>query len=196
MPLRLPVPPVIDHFWRWLFPSRSVMLELDADVASTVAALQARVVPAGIRNSLRSGMVGRADERSVSVRCRKLLARNSAAPEFAGRFETIDGRIFLVGELRASQSSRNALAGWIGFVVLWWVLAFAVTVGASGPGIPMWMVSVTPGLLIAFAAGITRLSWWLTESDGVQIECLLRDAIAAARGFESRVQVSSASGRV
>ena len=172
---------VADRAWRWVFPSRTVTLELRTDVDGAMRALRERAVPPGIRHALRGVVVARLDDRNIEVWCRKLLLKNNAAPTFVGRFTTTDGRMYLVGELRADRSNRIMFGTWVAIVSIMWVVEVATTVIlARSDLLSVSMALLAPPLMIALAAGVTRWGWRLGRSDGARIESLLREAIASA----------------
>ena len=173
---------MIDRVWRWLFPTRDLALELAVDASSAVTALRARTRPAGWRARFRTGVVGRIDEHRVWLRYQRAWSNNGFAPVFVGQFEVRDGRTYLIGKFAPSLSTRVFLSVWIGFILLWWVGAFAATVSSAEPGIPLPIVLVGPPLMISFGIGLGRFGARFAQSDADRIEAELREALALRTG--------------
>jgi hypothetical protein len=66
----------------------------------------------------------------------------------------------------------------MGFILLWWMGAFAMTVSFAEPGIPLPIVLVGPPLMISFGIGLARSGARFARSDADRIEAELREALA------------------
>lgn len=171
---------MLTRVWLWLFPIRTFMLELTADVPSTVASLRARILPRGFRTMFKSGVVGRVDEGGIRLRYQSLWRRNGYAPTFEGRFAEMGGRMCLTGQFRISGWTRASFAFWCGFILLWWVAAFTVTIQVPGPGLPLPMVILLPPAMIGFGVGMIRVFGGLARANIPVIESVLREAVTSA----------------
>lgn len=164
----------------WLFPIRTFELELTADVPSTVASLRARILTRGFRTTFQSGVVGRVDERGVRLRYQSPWKRNGYAPTFEGRFAEVGGRMCLTGQFRISGWARGYFAFWCGFILLWWVIAFAATIQLPGHGLSLPMVMLLPPAMIGFGVGMVRVFGGLDKANIPLIESVLREAVTSA----------------
>lgn len=171
---------MLTRVWLWLFPIRTFEIELKADVPSTVASLRARILPRGFRTMFKSGVVGRVDEGGIRLRYQSPWRRNGYAPTFKGRFAEVGGRMCLTGQFRISGWTRGYFAFWCGFILLWWVIAFTITIQSPGPGLSLPMVMLLPPAMIGFGVGMIRFFGGLAKAHIPVIESVLREAVTSA----------------
>jgi hypothetical protein len=169
---------MISRLSEWLFPSRTLRLELGREPSDVIANLRSRTRAFGLRSFFYTGLVGRVDERRVRVRYKMPLQRTGYEEVFDGHFETIADRTYLIGRLRHRLLDRVIFFVWAGFIAVIWVtsLVMIFRIPATGVNAPLFVLF--PPALIAAGIGILRFHQWRAKGITARLISELRDAAA------------------
>ncbi len=151
-------PPV--RAWRWIFPVEHFTVTSDLPPAALVDATRARLPRRGLLGFLGFGrrprVVGSVGATRVRLRYRGGWVENSADPVFVGRVRASGQGALIDGTFQAPRVVQAFFFMWSSFIVLWMVLATAITIGSPRGFILLPVVVLLPVAMLTFGVTINR----------------------------------------
>lgn len=134
--------------------------------------------------------VGCVTARRVRLQRVKPMFGNSFKPVFVGRFVEVGGTVILRGQFTMFLFSKVFMSVWLGFALLWTILAAMAALGAGRtPNAPETHHSLAATLfpiigIAFFLVGVAflRFCWWLSRGDIGYLKTTMVRALDAVPG--------------
>jgi len=101
------------------------------------------------------------------------LVRNSFKPYFVGAFEPRAAGVVLVGRFTMHWSVKLFVTVWLGFCVLWTVLAASAAIDQP----KQWFVPFIGAGMFALGVAFVRLCQWFSRRDPIWLADFIRRAL-------------------
>ena len=168
-------------FRRVLPADRPVRFETHLPVAEAARRLEVIVEPFGWRRFTTENIRGKVSSEFVSLERVTPLFANSWRPRFEGRVEAAKVGSVLVGSFGLSTYTRRFTMLFVGFGVVWSLMAGCSVVSTDQPELPFWFPFAgiaTAGLGLA----ITHVASSLSSGDIEWLSARIRDALQTSAG--------------
>jgi hypothetical protein len=167
---------MVSHLWQSLFPTRALTLEVRGDVSAAVGSIRREVANPGVQNLIYTGLLGRANESRLQVWYQRGWKRITFEPTFVGRFQTVSGRVYIVGAFGSTLSLRIFFGFLVTPIILWWIVATTAAIASGERGMPLAITFIVPPLLVALVVAEFYARRRNADRHSVLIEAVLRRA--------------------
>jgi hypothetical protein len=167
--------------WRLLYESTPAEFRSAFGLEESVGRLRAATKRSVFSALSETAAVGKVSETSVRLQRVIPMFGNSFKPFFLGRFQSIEGKVVLVGRFTMLPAMKAFMTFWFGMVTL---ISIGLLIGSTKP--VLGLAALAPFAMIAAALAMVAFGKWLARNDAVWLSEVIEGALkspgAAARG--------------
>jgi hypothetical protein len=159
---------------KFLYQSRNVKYESNYPVLEAIDRLKEEVHTGIVP---RAGVSGKVSERRVFLYRVIPLWFNSFAPQFVGRFETIEGKLVLSGKYSMNSAVKLFVTFWLVVTLIAVVIALVAVVTGTINGSDNIAFVLVPCSLFVFALVLIKGGQWFSQNDIACISKVVEKAL-------------------
>jgi hypothetical protein len=140
----------------------------------SLARLREVVRPTVFHALLTQEAVGRVKEDRIRIVRVIPFVSNSFIPEFAGRFDTVRGQVWLVGQFRMMLGIRVFMSVWLGLAAA--MLLMTLVAAARGSLLVWWGPLAIAGMFMG-GVGLVAIGRWFARNDAAWLSGRISSAL-------------------